>query len=902
MKKSGIFSIVFTGVVLALSGCGGGGSSTPAPTPTPVPTPTPTPTPAPAPAPVPVTPPGPNEATYTNFESAHVRPIAIDNENRRLFAVNTPNGSVELFDIGAQGDLTHKSSVRVGLEPVALALNGSYLWVVNHLSDSVSIIDTSPETPQIVNTIDVGDEPRDIVFAGEDFSKVFITTAHRGQNSPVDPQLTTPGVGRADVWVFETSEQTMASLTSPVDIVTLFSDTPRALAVTPDGKTVYAAAYLSGNQTTTIGASHIPKVGPAQSKDGHFAPDTGLIVQYDGSKWHDENGIDFSERVRFNLPDYDVFALNSDTLDVEQRFAGVGTHLFNMAVNPVSGELYVSNQEANNLHRFEGKSEDVDTIRGNIVQSQVTVVDPDASNAVLPVHLNPHIDYSNKTGTSEERELSLAMPMGMAITGDGKEVLLAAFSSAKLARFSTNALKLADLSAKNVQQIALSAGGPTSVVLDDNGQYAYTLTRFDNGLSVIDLSQNQESQHLTMFNPEPGNVVDGRRFLYDAKFSSAHGDASCGSCHLFGDLDGLAWDLGDPEGEVKANPTAYALEFDDARPYFHPLKGPMTTQSFRGMTGNGPMHWRGDRTGAQKQPGETLEHAAFKEFNPAFVGLLGRTNELSEEEINAFASFALSMSYPPNPIRNLDNSLTTIQAQGRQIYLQEVTVPDTDGGGAQCTTCHTLDVNKKQFGTNGLMSFDGDHISEDFKIPHLRNMYQKVGMFGRTGYFVPGGPSPQMGDQIKGFGFLHDGSVDTLSNFLTAEVFDLEDESKRRKLEAFVLAFDTELAPIVGQQVTLSASASEQQLSKAELLLRRAQRMECDLFATGMIDGVYRGVMHLGNNDWQSDKKEQTFTTDQLDKLLEEEGNRLTFTCAPPGSGYRMAIDKDLDGIYDLDI
>ena len=35
-------------------------------------------------------------------------------------------------------------------------------------------------------------------------NRAFITTAHRGQNiGPVDPQLTTPGVGRADVWVFD---------------------------------------------------------------------------------------------------------------------------------------------------------------------------------------------------------------------------------------------------------------------------------------------------------------------------------------------------------------------------------------------------------------------------------------------------------------------------------------------------------------------------------------------------------------------------------------------------------------------------------------------------------------------------------------------------------------------------
>jgi len=34
-------------------------------------------------------------------------------------------------------------------------------------------------------------------------------------------------------------------------------------------------------------------------------------------------------------------------------------------------------------------------------------------------------------------------------------------------------------------------------------------------------------------------VKNGRRFLYDARIS-AHGDAACASCHIFGDFNGLA--------------------------------------------------------------------------------------------------------------------------------------------------------------------------------------------------------------------------------------------------------------------------------------------------------------------------------------------------------------------------
>ena len=64
------------------------------------------------------------------------------------------------------------------------------------------------------------------------------------------------------------------------------------------------------------------------------------------------------------------------------------------------------------------------------------------------------------------------------------------------------------------------------------------------------------------------------------------------------------------------------------------MKGPMTTQSMRGLTNHGPMHWRGDRTGANRF-GRTLEEAAFKEFNEAFDALAGLGGELSDTDMQA---------------------------------------------------------------------------------------------------------------------------------------------------------------------------------------------------------------------------------------------------------------------------
>src|SRR5262249_44873364 len=143
--------------------------------------------------------------SFTAFESGQVRPLALSSDSKLLFAVNTPDNRLEVFRVNDHA-LDHRASIPVGLEPVAVAVRSDdEVWVVNHLSDSVSVVKLADEghRGRVTRALLVGDEPRDIVFAGPGRGRAFITAAHRGQNAPFDPQLTTPGVGRADVWVFD---------------------------------------------------------------------------------------------------------------------------------------------------------------------------------------------------------------------------------------------------------------------------------------------------------------------------------------------------------------------------------------------------------------------------------------------------------------------------------------------------------------------------------------------------------------------------------------------------------------------------------------------------------------------------------------------------------------------------
>ncbi len=565
----------------------------------------------------------PSANPFTTFESLQVRPLALSPSGKYLFAANTPDNRLEIFRVRDRR-LIAVGSVGVGLEPVAVAARSDdEVWVVNHLSDSVSVVKLDGAgVATVARTILVGDEPRDIVFAGDHKRRAFITSAHRGQNTGDAYDLQTPGLGRADVWVFDANNPDVR-LTK----IALFADTPRALAASADGRTVYAAAFLSGNQTTSVSEYAVATMYPAGMPGPRTItvggkvipqPPTGLIVKFVGGHWVDAYGTIFDPFVKIKLPDLDVFAIdamaNPPVASASGAFAHVGTTLFNMAVNPKTGRVYVTNTDAHNDVRFEGHNAGFSSVRGNIADSRITVVDP-ATGAVTPRDLNPHIDRS-QDGDPAEKALSVAFPQDVVVSRDGATLYTVAQGSSKLAIYRTADIEDGAITPRKADQVVLSGGGPTGVAVDDDGRRAYVLTRFDNSIAVVDLRSRTEVDKVAMFNPEPAHVVTGRKYLYDATLTSQHGDTACASCHIGGDNDGLAWDLGNPGGlplaittlgDVQTIAPALIIQLlPRFAPIFlanMPVKGPMTTQSLRGMDNHGAMHWRGDRNGAVQQTG-----------------------------------------------------------------------------------------------------------------------------------------------------------------------------------------------------------------------------------------------------------------------------------------------------------
>jgi YVTN family beta-propeller protein len=889
-------------------------------------------------------------AAFVTFESGQVRPLALSPDGSRLFALDTPDARLEIFAVDG-GALTHLASVQVGLEPVAVAARtDTEVWVVNHLSDSVSVVDVGTTPPRVVRTLLVGDEPRDIVFAGPTdagghFRRAFVTTARRGQNLPasVDPALTTAGTPRALVWVFDAADLGDTLTGTPQTILGLFGDTPRALAATPDGRTVYAAVFHSGNQTTSVseeavcdgGASaamcaidgiqvpgglpggQAPGGLPAPNADveGEPGPETGLIVKFNPASglWEDQLGRNWTNAVRFDLPDRDVFAIDAlaDPPVESGAFAHVGTILFNMVVNPATGALYVSNTDAHNEVRFEGPGTIATTVRGHLHEARITVID---GAGVHPRHLNKHIaalpeGYRTVPMPAGVKDASLATPLDMVVDSTGT-LYLAAFGSSAVARLAAAEIEDDTFTPDPATHIAVSGGGPSGLALDEANHRLYVLTRFDNAVKAIDTLAGAEIAQYPLYNPEPAPVVQGRHFLYDAHFTSSNGEASCSSCHVFADFDSLGWDLGNPDGMVVPNPNPVGPIGGDH--VFNPLKGPMTTQTLRGMVKDGPMHWRGDRTGGTflGDPLALDTHLAFEAFNVAFDSLLGRDEgPIADTDMKAFADFVLAIVLPPNPIRRLDNQLTPAQTNGRNVYLNQQAVDTV----ATCSGCHTLDPSQGFFGTSGLTTFENE--PQEFKVPHLSNAYQKVGMFGTPAgpfIFPPLASRQPQGEQVRGFGFLHDGSIATVFDFLHATVFFL-DEGSRSDLEQFILAFDTTFAPIVGQQVTLTGPNAAVAGPRVDLLIARAttsfalvgqpDARECDLVVKGVVDGLARGyLLDATTGQFRSDRAAEPPLTDAaLRAVTGTAGQELTYTCVPPGEGTRLGLDRDGDGFFDRD-
>ncbi len=894
-------------------------------------------------------------ASYTNFEVSHVHPIdlAATAAGPRLLAVNTPDAMLEVFAIAADGSLLHEKSIPVGLEPVTVVVRtASEAWVVNQLSDTVSIVDLDQGVA--VRTLRVGDEPTDVAFAA---GKAFVSVA-----------------GEDSIRVFS-----LGDLAAPPSTVPIFSRKPRALAVSPDGARVYAVTLFSGNQTTVVPASAIWGTGtginhaqltalgldddltcqgppppypplPAGIErnpalptelDGEgdpIPPRLSLIVRWNESaaQWQDEVGGNWTPCLRRRLPDYDLFAIDAVTLGVT-TVAHLGTSLFDVSVNPATGKVYVPNTDARNFVRFEHPL----GLRGHVVDNRLSIVDPASAWAVTRVDLNAHVNRASDPSTNlGERLASVSQPGMLVWNQAGTSGYLTALGSGKVFRVAGSCTSGSCVFGPNraAPSAAAVGEGPSGVALDEAHDRLYVLNRISNSITVVQASSLARLTDVPLHDPSSETVRSGRRFLYDA-IRSAHGDAACASCHVSGDRDDLAWELGNPEdgfvpysgqgdnvrfivpNVFRPRPCAELNPSDPlfcaAHDGFDPQKGPMVTRTLRGMLE--PLHARGDRP-------------TMNDFNDAFVTILGAPDVgplngkpagVSAAEMEQFRQFALGIEYPPNPLMGTDGLLvdanipvpgTTFSGNptnGLPDYLYSVAF-----GGTGCRSCHTTAFGAANGKLGGVTpasptSLDasalvnGDLVEiphSDLEVPDLRNLREKIG--ARATFASPLARS--------GYGLGHDGSFPDLGTFLSRNVFLASlSNSALRDVSAFLVTrFPIDPRPAVGTQVTLPAGTPPTGTAGDEARLQTLlgngvtpplgdladATRHCDLTASAPMGGRVRHF-YYASEGWVPDVAgEAALGTTALRTAAT---GPITFLCAPIGSGLRLGGDRDEDGTVD---
>src|SRR5947209_318011 len=84
------------------------------------------------------------QSSYVNFEGKQTSPVRLSSDGTRLFAVNTPDARLSVFDVTQPSNPLLIAEIPVGVEPVSVnPRTADEVWVVNEVSDSISIVSVS---------------------------------------------------------------------------------------------------------------------------------------------------------------------------------------------------------------------------------------------------------------------------------------------------------------------------------------------------------------------------------------------------------------------------------------------------------------------------------------------------------------------------------------------------------------------------------------------------------------------------------------------------------------------------------------------------------------------------------------------------------------------------------------
>ena len=606
----------------------------------------------------------PAEIGHPSFMSPHASPIAISGEH--VFVVNTQSDTLDVIHSKTRKTI---SRIAVGIDPVSIAVrpDGKEVWVANHVSDSVSVIDNDSESKTYHNVVATVqdfdlktkatrfDEPVGIAFANNEKAYVALSSENK--------------IAVVDVGIRKVTKR-----------LNITAQDPRAITVRDDR--LYVIPFESNNKTQLSG-------GSKDDIDGELV----TFDAWDHSITHNNvlslgHVLDIIKHPR--VPDRDLYVFDTKTDKLVKTVDTLGTLLYGLTVDS-KGNVFIAQTDARNdaNGRAGTKDHGLKELENRAFLNQITSVNvADESDAVF-FDLEPVLP---KQPTQDE---ALATPFAIQVSADDSTLVVSAAGSDKLFTVDVKTGKVLG----RVETGAVPRGIPLDS--DESGKpiEAWVYNAVANTVSLVDVSDTSNLKvvdSIELEDPTHPEFKKGR-IAFNTALASTNGTFSCASCHPDGHTDQLLWVLKTP----------IVTRGDQIMP--------RSTMPLRGLRDTAPFHWDGipgDPYGGNNSekvaghvepnsdpdvPESTTRHVIDGALasTMALVGDPGKNDEgkeglLSADERDAMAKFLLNIPFPPAQRRAYTNVVSPEARRGFELFHVKGDDDPSKRKPNVCGDCHRM--------------------------------------------------------------------------------------------------------------------------------------------------------------------------------------------------------------------
>ena len=261
----------------------------------------------------------PHQIGHPSLMSPHSNPLAL--HKSRLFVANTPADTVDIINTKT-GKIVKRISV--GIDPVSVCIrpDGNEVWVSNHVSDSISIIDNNENSSTYLHVIDTVqeldvetkatnfDEPIGIAFANNKKAYVALSSENK-------------------IAVIDVDKRTI------IKHLHIDAQDPRAITV-KNGK-LYVIPFESNNKTQLSGGYKVDGDLVTFNAHEHSIANNNVL-----SLGHVTDIVKHPK-----VPDKDLFIFDTKNDRLIKTLSSLGTLLYGITVDS-DDNVYISQTDARN--------------------------------------------------------------------------------------------------------------------------------------------------------------------------------------------------------------------------------------------------------------------------------------------------------------------------------------------------------------------------------------------------------------------------------------------------------------------------------------------------------------------------------------------------------------------------